>query len=506
MRPVPGGGTGLSVTLVRMARFMSKSDVVDMAVTYFPSFLRSRSQALKLDSWLNGTQYQYSEDHIDEDEVFYGRPFSPNKSGTEREYENLRGLSPNNFAGLIVATLAQTAYIEGISKPGTQGQLPAWETFRRNRWLSKQSAVHRGAIGHAVSYGVVLPGEDPLTGSKMSKMLGKSAIAMAAFYDNDDDEWATVAIEAVERYDDLGGLGRAKVGWFVKVYDAYVVHRLTCDGDGAEAKEWKYLDFQEHGLPVSPVARCANRLDLDGNARGEIEPVLPLLRRIDQDLFDRLINQRFGAWQVRYIAGMAKPDSRSEQAAQRLKLSVEDLLISTNKDTKFGVLPAGDIKNQIEATDADLRLLSAISQTPPHHLLGLSSNLQAEALAAATEGLMRKSFDFKNNAGDFHTQMFRLVSMADGDLVTAAAWDLSARWRDTESGSLSQAADALGKLAVQLKVPLEMLWERVPGWTDDDVQRAKEMVENGSIETLIAELMGEEGNQSEEPSDGPDSE
>jgi hypothetical protein len=475
---------------------MDKSDVVDMAVQYFPSFLRSRAQALKLDAWMNGKQYEYSEDNIDEDEVFYGRPFSPNKSGTGREYENLRGLSPNNFAGLIVTTLAQTAFIEGISKPGVKGQLPAWETFRRNRWLSKQSAVHRGAIGQSVAYGVVLPGEDPLTGSKMSQMLGKSAVSMAAFNDHDDDEWATIAIEAHPRYE--GELGRTiQNGWYVKIYDAYVIHRLSCEGDGVEAKQWKYIDFLEHGTPVPPVARCANRLDLDGNAKGEIEPVLPLLRRIDQDLFDRLINQRFGAWQVRYIAGMAKPDSKSEQAAARLKLAVDDLLISSNKDTKFGVLPAGNIENQIKATDADLRLLSAISQTPPHHLLGLSSNLQAEALAAATEGLMRKSFDFKTNAGDFHTQMARLVSMADGDLVTAAAWDLNPRWRDTESGSLVQAANALGILANTLKVPLEMLWERVPGWTDDDVQRAKQMVEDGSIEQLLAELMNE-GDQAQQ--------
>jgi hypothetical protein len=56
---------------------------------------------------------------------------------------------------------------------------------------------------------------------------------------------------------------------------------------------------------------------------------------------------------------------------------------------------------------------------------------------------------------------------------------------------MSQAADALGKLAVQLKVPLEMLWERIPGWTDTDVQRAKELVEDGTLEKLLAELIQE---------------
>lgn len=486
-----------------MAKYMKQGDVIEMAVNYFPSFLRSRAGALVLDSWMNGEQYGFAE-KLEPDDLGYGRPFSPDKREISDEYENLRGLSPNNFAGLIVATLAQTAYLEGIRRPGSKESLPAWDTFRRNRWLSKQSSVHRGAIGQGVAYGIVLPGQDPLTGSRMSKMLAKSAVAMAAFYDNDDDEWPVIAIEAQERYEDHPLMGKgARVGWFVKIYDSYVVHRLKCDGDGAEEKEWEYIDHEVHGMPVPPVARCANRIDLEGRTRGEIEPVLPLLRRVDQDLFDRLINQRFGAWQVRYIAGMAQPATQQEQAVQAMRLRIEDLLVSTDKETKFGTLPAGDIDNQIKATDADLRLLSAVAQVPPHHLLGLSSNLQAEALAAAEAGLQRKSYDFRTNAGEFHEQMARLCAMAEGDLVTAAAWDLQVRWRDTESRSMTQAADALGKLAVQLKVPIEMLWERIPGWTDTDVERAKELVESGGIELLLAELLGEAGDQQQEGGDTP---
>ncbi len=473
------------------AKFMEQGAVREMAANYFGSFLRSRKQALVLDSWMHGNQYEYSEDNVDDDEFGYGRPFSPERKATE-EYENLRGLSPNAFAGLVVTTLAQTAYIEGISRPGTIGKLPIWDTFQRNRWLSRQTAVHRGAIGQSTAYGIVMPGVDPLTGAKMSRMLGKSAVSMAAFYDNDDDEWPVIAIEASEKYADDPLLRGTQDGWYVKIYDAYVVHRLVCKSlEGSVADDWEYIDYVEHGMPVPPVARCVNRLDLDGRARGEIEPVLPLLRRIDQDLFDRLINQRFGAWQVRYIAGMAKPTKADEAEAQAMLLRVQDLLVSTDHETKFGVLPAGDLKAQIEATDADLRLLSAISQTPPHHLLGVSSNLQAEALAAATEGLQRKSYDFRVNAGEFHEQMARLTAMAEGDFALAAAWDLRVRWRDTSSVSMTQAADALGKLAVQLKVPLEMLWERIPGWTDTDVERAKELAENGDLERILAELLGD---------------
>ena len=63
-------------------------------------------------------------------------------------------------------------------------------------------------------------------------------------------------------------------------------------------------------------------------------------------------------------------------------------------------------------------------------------------------------------------------------------------WCD-RAGSMSQAAGGLGKLAVQVGVPLEMLWERIPGWTDTDVERAKELVESGELEKLLAELVEE---------------
>ena len=468
-------------------KFMAKNTVIEMAVNYFPSFLRSRAEAMTVDSWIRGKQYTYS-DNLDVDDLGYGQAFAPTSAETNAEYENLRGLSPNAFAGLLVTTLSQLAILEGISRPGHEGDLESWATFQRNRWNLKSDAIHRTAIGHGIAFGTVLPGKDPLTGSRMSKMVGRSPMRMAAFYDDDDDEWATLAIDATPRYVDEG-MGPMRDGWYVRILDAYVVHFLVCKGDGAQADQWTYIEYREHDLPVPPVARCVNELSLDGRTSGVIEPVLPLLRRIDQDTFDRLINQRFGAWQVRYIAGMAKPKSRADQATQALKLRVEDLLVSTDAATKFGVLPAGDIENQIKATDHDLRLLSAITQTPPHHLLGLSSNLQAEALAAATEGLQRKGFAFRRGgAGEFHEQMARLNAMAEGDMETATAWDLRARWKDTESGSMSQAADALGKLATQLKVPIEMLWERIPGWDDTDVQRAKELVQTGSIELLIDEL------------------
>lgn len=475
---------------------MKAADVVDMAHAHFPSFLRSRQNAINLDKWIQGRQLEVEED--DTDRAISGDPYTPRE--TDDEYTDISGRAVTPWAGLVVTSVAQTAYVDGMMMPGKNEPMKAYDDWQRNRWDSKQIAVNRCVIGLGHAYGIVIPGKDPLTGASMSKWMARSPKRMTAFFDNDDDEWATFAIDALPVFERVAnGLlytEPIQSGWTVAIYDEFVIHRLSCKGDGVELKDWTYIAYESHGLPVPPVARGANRLDLDGHTTGEIEPIIPLLRRIDQDVFDRLIVQRFGAWQIRYIAGMAKPDGTlQQQAAAAMRLRIEDFLASPDPETKFGTLAPTPLKPFEEVTDADLRMLAAISQTPPHHLLGLSSNLQAESLAAAESGLQRKSADFKTNMSEFYEQMARLSAMVRGDREEASAYNMQVRWRDTESRSLTQAADALGKLAVQLKVPVEMLWERIPGWTDNDTERAKSLVEEGGIEALLAELMQEPGDE-----------
>jgi hypothetical protein len=478
---------------------IKKGVILDMAHAHWESHRRSVYQAVLLDRWVRGEQYEMSED-LDPESKFFGRPYAP-RAETSDEYTDLSGRSTTPWAGLIVTSLAQTAYVEGVRRPEANSNMKVWDDWQANRWDSRQTAVHRTAIGLSTAYGIVLPGEDPLTGATRAKMLARSPKRMSAYYDDDDDEWCQMALEA-ERDVDMLGIHK---GYYVRLYDEDAVHYLYAKGQGAERKDWIYISYDEHPLKVPPVARLANRLDLDGRATGEIEPILPLLRRIDQDTFDRLIVQRFGAWKVRYIAGMAKPTDEQMARLQALRLRVEDLLISGDHETKFGTLDATDLKGFMDANDADLRMLAAITQTPPHHLLGVSSNLQAEALAAAEAGLQRKSADFKMNAGEFHEQMFRMVAMVNGDKDEASVTDMQVRWRDTESRSLNQAAQALGLLASQLKVPVEMLWERIPGWSDQDGERARKLIEDGSIEALLAELALDLEQQAQPPAQEPGS-
>lgn len=456
-----------------MPRLMKPAAVITMAHNAWQSHQRQRAKALMLDNWYHGEQNRNSGEES-------GYPFMPEGRASTREYEDIASRVSTPWAGLLVNSITQTCSLEGVYRPGESKTMNAWNLWQENRWDSRQKAIYNGAVAHGLSFATALPAKSTWTGKRTAKFQAYSAKRMSAYYADVDDEFPMFAMGALEQVDLEG-----RKYWSVEVIDEQAVHYLEVDGDGGDEKQWRYITHEVHGLGFPPVIRYFNDLDLDGHMTGEIEPFIPLLRRIDQDVFDRLVVQRFGAWVVRYGTGLVKPETDEDARAQAILLKVGEMLMSEEPNSKFGTLEATDLKGFIEAHDADLRTLAAVAQRPPHHLLGASSNLQAEALAATEQGLLRRALGLRTNLGESHELLFRTGALIVGDTAEARAFDMQVRWRDTESRSLSQTADALGKLATQVEVPVEILWERIPGWTDSDTERAKPLRDLAQIATLL---------------------
>src|SRR5690606_19062510 len=115
----------------------------------------------------------------------------------------------------------------------------------------------------------------------------------------------------------------------------------------------EFIDFREHNMGFTPVVRYANMLDLDGRLDGEVEPFIPLAKRIDKTVFDRLMTQHFNSWRVRTVAGMAEPDSEEDAVRKKLKLRQDDILVAEDPDTKFGSLPETPLDGFIRAAETD---------------------------------------------------------------------------------------------------------------------------------------------------------
>ncbi|MDQ3223309.1 MAG: phage portal protein [Gemmatimonadota bacterium] len=454
---------------------LSQGDARATAHEYMPSFLAQRKELLKLEPWIRGEQDETA--------------FIPPEHEIKPEYRDLATRSQTPWARLIVRTLNQTMFYEGIRRPKFEGNMKVWDTWRQNGWIARQTALHYEAIGLGLAFGVALPAIHPMTGKKTVLCEAYSGLDMMAVYQNTSDEYPMAAMHCQEAK--VPGRYGLVNGWTVTLYDEVATYYLYCHGQGQGLKQWFYISHERHGSPgITPVQRFAPYLDLQNNARSEIRPLLPLLMRIDQDAFDRLIVQKWGAWKVRYITGLVRPNGMTEEDAKKqlVKFNIDSFLALESKDSKIGTLDATDLIGFIKAHEADLRDLSAVSQTPPHQMLGLSTNVGAEALAAVEAGLQRKGMETKNSLQESHLSFGRLCSYIEGNQSEAQEFNAELRWRDMESRSFAQIADSLQKLRIGTELPLEMLWEYLPNWSDDKTERAKMLMESGVVESLVSEL------------------
>ncbi len=444
---------------------MRQTETLDLVrKLLLPTFKLEKDRLDRIDNW-----YRWDHD----------QPHQPRHSTTE--YKQLSERAQTPWLGLVVTSVAQSLYVEGYRNAVAKDDAKSWRWWQTNGMDRRQIAVHRAALAYGLSYTTVLPGADDFN-EPMPVIRGHSPRRMIAFYDEPErDDWPHFALE-VEPAKINGSPGYA-----LRVYDDTSVYFLQASSAG-ENLTW--IESRLHDVNVCPVVRFANMLDLEGRADGEVEPFIPVAGRIDQTVFDRLVVQRFSSWIVRTVSGMDKPETEAEAATERLRLKVEDLLIG-EEGVEFGHLPATPLDGFIAAAKADIQTLAAVSQTPAHELLGDMVNLSAEALAAARASLTAKVDERKHSFGESWEQTLRLSSWVMGDTEAARDYSAQVRWKDTEIRSLAQAADALGKMATMLGVPVEVLWEKIPGWTDQDVARAKALAEQGGgLEALMRELAG----------------
>jgi hypothetical protein len=423
-------------------------------------------------------------------------PYMPPQA--DDEYKLLAKRAVSNWMPLLIGTPAQALYVDGF-RPGTSSSglpqassstSPAWSHWQRSRMDARQAAVYRGALGFGHSFVLT----EKTKKGVVSK--GLSAKKTAALYEdpaNDDDPYAALTITVFPKGDKPG-----KARMFDARYEYAVSFASISDLDSVRVGGRKL-----HGSTECPVTRFAAQVDLEGRTVGVVEPMIPLQNRINQTIFDLLVAQTYTSHEVRYATGMAPPlqmelldeagqvttdpalavdtrpklDAAGNPMPAPVNHNARRFLFAEDPDVKFGSLPAGPITPLIESVDMSIRHLAAISQTPPHHLLGQIANLSAEALLAAETALSRKITEFQSLFGEAWERVFRIAAEMEGDTAGNEDYAGEVQWRDMESRSLAQAADALGKLADQLGIPKRGLWKRVPGVTQTEYEDWEQMAE-----------------------------
>lgn len=227
-------------------------------------------------------------------------------------------------------------------------------------------------------------------------------------------------------------------------------------------------------VEVTPQPRTS------GAPRSELDPCIPVQDRIHTTIFNRLVASDFGAFRQIWATGVklarqvvtSEDGASTEVLVKPWDIGANRLLTNENPDGRFGAFPGDPLAGYLSAVEQDIQSMAAITQTPPYYLQGQMVNLSADAIKAAEAGLVAKVGRRALHIGESWETVMRLALALVGD---PGAADVGGEviWRDFETRSQAQLADALTKLAT-IGVPQEVLWRRL-GATPQEVEAWKQL-------------------------------
>lgn len=440
----------------------------------------------------------YEQEHIQEcDNYFYGahrQPYTPKEAASE--YKELARRSITNMVPLIVSNLAQLLYVEGYvpSYAKDAGEnAPTWAVWQANRMELRQRPLWRGMLRYGVAYTSTVADDNGRGDGLPTITLHSPQRMMAGFEDPANDERPICAIERI------GPKNKATKYRFWRSDGSWLDFRVREDDKGNKRNE--YIGEGDSGLDHCAIVRHTYDLDINGRYLGEIQPVVTLQDRLNQTVMDRMVVQTYSSFKVRYATGM---DIAND--AERIKLSASRMLVAPDEDTKFGAIPETPLDGFIKASAVDQETLSAAGVIPPHYFTGELNNLGPEAIAEARAAMEAKASEIKHSAGEGVKQVHRDIAELLGLAADSVDYEAQVLWHDAQNRSLSQVADALGKLATMLGVPVTELWSRIPGVTQADIKRWRIAYEAEQESRVMREAFQDEDERNAESgSDEPSS-
>lgn len=402
--------------------------------------------------------------------------------GTDKRLAPLLGLarkSQTNFLPLILEQYSQSMKVDNYLAGNGQETARPWEWWQRNAFDARQTGVNRCTLQYGVGYATALPSmKTGEPSGKAAYLRGVSPRQMTTLYGERlewdprtggpvDDDWPIMAMEMkgpmIRLYDEksvhfigVKNLPKSALGWTESTY--------------LQAGNFDYIESRDHGVGVCPVIRFRDRMLLDGEEMyGIIEPLITIQERIDETTFEMMVAQYYSAFRQRYVLGWMPKDE-----SEALRQAVSDTQFFRDPQVKVGQFDATDLKNYIDSKGSAVRDLAAIGQVPAQNL-GIEgiSNISEATLAGLEAGKDRKSSEIETSLGESYEQMLRTCAHIVGDTESAQDFASEVKWREQTARSFAQTVDGLGKLAQMLGIPDEVLWEDIPGWTREKVERAK---------------------------------
>lgn len=376
-----------------------------------------------------------------------------------QEHRMLRDMGQTPWLHLVVTTLAQTLYLEGVDIKGADNQKREsafWTPWERSRMGRRQIALHQSALAYGTAYTAVRAVDAPEGGVEAHIDCYSPREAIALYDDPASDTYPQLFLR-VRR------IGPTRESF--ELWDAWNVWLWTREeGAYSFVSSTPHLATDPHGNPVCPVVRYTNQQDLEGRTPGEVEPFIPLAGRLNKDNYDKLLAQHYNSWKVRTATGLDMGELTDQQRAEKKIQMGQDDMLAGGEGVSFGTLSETDLGNLVESKQSDVEELAAVSQTPTT-AFGKMVNVGDAGIEESRAGFYAKRNERRASFGVSHLDTLRLCAAIENRPEDASCFDMTPMWKDTDTRTMSQAVDALGKAAQMLGVPQQELWDMIPGVT-----------------------------------------
>lgn len=433
------------------------------------------------------TEYDLCHDYFEGKQLL---PYAPRNATAQ--IRDLQQRSIANWIPLLVNLPSQMSFVDDYrrrqggmlekkSKAKTaENTSTEWRLWQRNRMDGRQAIVYRSVLlyGHAF---VCVNNIDP---KNITYDILSTRNTVAYFRDpvNDIRPSHVLTIKSYPRSEKVPGLAI--------LWDDEFRWEMTYTMDGKFIVKGKPF---KHNLEKCPVVRYTCFLDDEGRTRGVVKPAIPLQDRLNQATFSTNVTSDFGAFKVRWAAGLMPSfrkdengdiilDANDEPIPEPIEVSQAALLLSDDPATKFGQLDETPLDGYIRQEEQAARNFTTLSQFPPLASIANLANLSAEAWSAAEAQFIRWIDSLHISLGESHEELMRLGALASGDKEGADSYGGEVRWRDMSTRTVAVMMDALGKAAQMLDVPRKGLWPLIPGVTNGMLDDWDELHEEQIVE------------------------
>lgn len=395
--------------------------------------------------------------------------------GVDQTVRDIAKRSVANFIPLALSVPAQLSFADGYSRMSEgDGELllnpPEWRVWNRSGFRSKQTTLFKTSLKYGVAY-LAIEGSGTVDDVELKILSTRNT--MAYFRDPVNDIVPVYALRVIPS----PVLDEPDI---ITYYDSE--RMVTIERYSGKKEDMVIVEDIEHGYGKCPVVRFPCYIDDEGNTSGVVEELRVPQNRINQTVFDLLLTQTFSSARVRFAAGLQGDPVMDPKTGEPLRdengfivfkpMQVDQsrMLLTDNPDAKFGTLEETPLDGFIDSFDSAVKTLAVLGSIPPHSLLGSMANLSGETINAAMGQTNRHTHMLKKMWEESIKEVMSIVRTAIGEAV-GEDYDDEVRWRDMSDASMAQIADALGKLATNLEIPVRGLWSRVPEVTDAELMK-----------------------------------